>query len=127
MTSGGVTGTAPDTGTDTGSRAEIVAALSGCRADRECEVAHRTRRVVMASRGVIEEQKADHKRNRAVAVAATVLILFVVGPLAWWVADTLIEEEHLTSMVSQISVWTFFVSTTLMASVLLAGWMRRRP
>jgi hypothetical protein len=80
----------------------------------------------MTSLGVMQEQKASRKRNRAVALAATLLVFFVIGPPIWWVADTLIEEEHLTSIASQIAVWSFLMSTALMASALLAGWMRRK-
>ena len=105
---------------------EVVAALSGARAHHEREVAHRTRRVVLASLGLMREQEAGGRRRRAVAVAATLMVFFVVGPPAWWIADTLIEEERLTSTVSQISVWSFFLCTALLASALLAGWLRRR-
>jgi hypothetical protein len=122
MTLGAITGA----DTDTRSHRDAARALSGKEADRERAVAHRTRRVVATSLGVIKEQKADHKRNRAVALAATLLVFFIVGPPVWWVADTLIEEERLTSMVSEIAVWSFFMSTALLASALLAGWMRRK-
>jgi apolipoprotein N-acyltransferase len=80
----------------------------------------------MASLGVIQEQKAGRSRNRAVALAATLLVFFVVGPPIWWVADTLIEEERLTSPVSEIAVWGFLVVTALLGSALLVGWMRRK-
>jgi hypothetical protein len=119
MTSGSVTGTGSDT-------TELVKALTGNSADRDRAVAQQTRQVVMASLGVIKDIKADHKRNRAVAVAATLLIFFVVGPPVWWLADTLIEEERLTSPLSEIGVWGFLMSTALLGSALLAGWLRRR-
>jgi hypothetical protein len=126
MTLGAITGAGPSADTDTRSQREAVGALSGKEADRERAIAHRTRRVVMTSLGVMKEQKADHKRSRAVALAATLLVFFVVGPPVWWIADTLIEEERVTSIVSEIAVWSFFMSTALLASALLAGWMRRK-
>ena len=36
------------------------------------------------------------------AVAATLLVFFVVGPPVWWLADTLIEEERITSFLSEV-------------------------
>jgi hypothetical protein len=126
MTSGAVTGASPGAGTDSISHRETLGALCGSEADRERAIAYRTRRVVMTSLGVMQEQKASRKRNRALALAATLLVFFVIGPPIWWIADTLIEEEHLTSIASQVAVWSFLMSTALMASALLAGWLRRK-
>jgi hypothetical protein len=111
---------------DGATRGDLVEAMAGFSGDRDRATADKTRRVVMASAGVMREQRAGRKRIRAMALAATLVVFFVVGPPVWWVAESLIEEEHLTSLVSELAVWGFFSVTALLGSALLAGWLRRR-
>jgi hypothetical protein len=101
-------------------------AAAGFQGDRERATADKARRVVMASAGVLREQRAGRKKIRAMALAATLVVFFVVAPPVWWIAENLIEEEHLTSTLSELAVWGFFSVTALLGSALLAGWLRRR-
>ena len=124
MTTGTATG--PVGGAGATPSADVLAALAGTQADNERQVAQQTRRVVLASLGVIQEHKAGLKRSRAVALSVALLVFFVVGPPIWWIAETLIEEERITSVAAEITVWGGFLCTALLASALVAGWVRRK-
>jgi len=106
---------------------DLLSALAGRQAARECAVAQKTRRVVLASLGVIEEQKAGRRRSRALALAAMLLVLLTLGPFVWRVTDDLIGGEHLADIATQMSLWICILCPAVLAAVVVAGWMRSRP
>lgn len=105
---------------------ELIEALAGRQADHEGAVAHRTRRVVMASLGVLQEQKAGRRRTRAVALASILVALLLLGPAAWRVADDLIGGERFSDVTCQFSLWFSFFCLAIVGAVLVAGWARRK-
>jgi len=105
---------------------DLLSALSGKSAGRERDVAFRTRRVVAASLGVLQDQKADGKRTRSLALASVLLVLLAIGPFAWRVADDLFGGEHLSDLATQFSLWVCILCPALLAAALVAGWARKR-
>jgi hypothetical protein len=106
---------------------DLLSALAGMHAGRDRAVAQRTRQVVLASLGQIKEQKAGSKRNKAMALAALVLILLALGPFVWHVVDDMIGGEPFGDLATQFSLMICLFCSALLAAVLVAGWMRRRP
>lgn len=109
-----------------GRESDLSAALAGQRADRDREVAQKTRRVVLASLGVIKEQKAGRRRVRAIAAASILVFLLIFGPLVWWAVDNLISGEHMGDLTSEFSLWACIVCPALLAAAVVAGWLRHR-
>jgi hypothetical protein len=111
---------------DSGAGRDVVSALSGHQADRECAVGYRTRRVVLASLGVIQDQKAGRKRVRAVALAAILVMVLLLGPMMWWAAENLIADGHMGALASEFACWVCILCPALVAAALVAGWARNR-
>ncbi|MGO9326443.1 MAG: hypothetical protein ACLP07_17965 [Terracidiphilus sp.] len=105
---------------------EILSALSGKQAGRDRAVAEKTRRVVLASLGVIQDQKAGRRRTRSVVLASLLLALLAFGPLAWRVADDLIGGEHISDIATQTSLWACILCPAVLAAFLVAGWSRSK-
>ncbi|HEY2858551.1 MAG TPA: hypothetical protein VGJ21_09050 [Terracidiphilus sp.] len=95
-------------------------------ADRDRAVARSTRRVVMASLGVMQDQKASRKRSRSVALAAVVILVLILGPLVWLAVDHFISGELLGDLTTQFSLWACILCPALLAAALVAGWLRKR-
>jgi hypothetical protein len=105
---------------------ELLSALAGKQATRECATAYHTRRVVLASLGVMAEQKVCRRRHRAIAVAALMLMVLALGPFLWRLTDELFEGEHISDIAAQIALWACILSPAILAAALVAGWLRRR-
>ena len=105
---------------------DLLAALSGRAADRSREVAFRTRRVVSTSAGVLGEQKERRKSNRATAVAAVMVVFFLMGPLIWYGYEMRQSSDHPSNAYGLLGLLLFFLGGAVLACALLAGWLRRR-
>jgi hypothetical protein len=105
---------------------ELLGALAGKQAARECAVAEKARRVVRTSFGVMEEQKAGRRRSRALAVSALLLGLLALGPFAWHLTEDLIGGEHMADIATQTSLWICILCPAVLAAVIVAGWARSR-
>jgi hypothetical protein len=105
---------------------DLLEALAGNQANLDRAVARRTRGVVLASLGVMQDQKAWRKRSRAVALASILLVVLALGPFAWRVADDLIGGEHIGDIATEFSLWVCILCPALVAAALVAGWSRRK-
>ena len=105
---------------------DLLEALAGKQASRERIVAEKTRRVVMASFGVMQDQKAGRRRTRSLVLASVLLAILAFGPLAWRVADDLIGGEHISDIATQTSLWACILFPAILAAFLVAGWSRSK-
>lgn len=102
----------------------LTAALGDAGRDRD--VARSTRRVVMASLGVMKDQKASRRRGRSLALAALLVLVLVLGPLAWLAVDHFNSGAHLDDLTTEFTLWVCILCPALLAAALVAGWLRKR-
>ncbi len=108
------------------SNRDLLEALAGKQAGRERAVAEKTRRVVLASAGVMKDQRADRKRSKALALAGLLLMLLALGPFVWRVSDDVIGGERWSDIATQTSLWVCLLCPALLAAALVAGWSRNK-
>jgi hypothetical protein len=106
---------------------DLLSALSGTQASNERAVAYRTRRIVAASLGVIQERKEGGRRSRSMALVSILLVILAMGPFVWRVTDDVIGGEHWSDMATQTSLWVCILLPAVLAAALVAGWARREP
>jgi hypothetical protein len=95
-------------------------------ANRDRDVARSTRRVVMASLGVMQDQQALRKRGRSLALAALLVLVLILGPLAWLAVDHFISGGHMGDLTTEFTLWACILCPALLAAALVAGWLRKR-
>ena len=120
-----MTAVADNGSADKPSSARDLAAALG-NADRDREVAQSTRRVVMASLGVMKDQKADRKRSRSLALAAILVVILALGPLAWLAFDHFGSGGNLGELTTEFNLWVCILCPAILAAALVAGWLRKR-
>lgn len=103
---------------------DLLAALCGCEAERERAVANRTRSVVRSSLEVIAGQRAAGRRGRSLALAATLLVFLLLGPLVSWLVYLFFETDHPNSLANLFNLWICGLIPALLAAVVLMGWRR---
>ena len=108
-----------------GAGRDLLSALAGNQADRECAVAYRTRRVVkrLAGRDAGTEGRAQARPRRGAGGRFSFLVL---GPLVWRAGrhpDRRGAPDRDDGPAERV---IFFLSAALLASAVLAGWLRRR-
>lgn len=104
---------------------DLLSSLAGTQAARDGVVAHRTRGVVLASLGQLQDLKASRKRSRAVALAVLLLVILAMGPFVWRVVDDLIGGEHVCDLATQFSLLICIFCPAVVAAVVVAGWVHR--
>jgi hypothetical protein len=105
---------------------DLISALAGNETARECAVARRARRVVLTSMGVMRDQKAGRRQVRCVALAAILLVILGLGPLAWWVTSNLMAGGRMGELGSEVSLIAGVLCPAILAAALVAGWARHR-
>ena len=116
-----------NTGSGAESDRDLLAALAGTQASNERAVAYRTRRVVAASLGVMQDQKQGMRRSRSMALVSILLVILAMGPFVWRVTDDVVGGEHWSDMATQTSLWVCILLPAVLAAALVAGWLRREP
>lgn len=95
-------------------------------ADRDRQVSQNTRRVVMASLGVLKSQEERRNHSRALAIAAILVIPLILGPMVWFCADHFNAGGTWGDLTSDFTLWVCLLCSALLGAVFVAVWLRGR-
>lgn len=109
---------------DEGSLGGLAARLED--ADEDRRVAADTRRVVMASMGVMKDQRESRTRSRSLALAATLVVLLILAPLVWMAVDHFSAGGRMGDLTTEFILWACILCPALLAAALVAGRLRNR-
>jgi hypothetical protein len=100
---------------------EVIAILSGRDATACAPVVERTRRAVRVAAASHREERLQSRRNLGVTLAATAVLLTLLGPLLWSGVDDLFSGEHFADLHTQAALLVFLTLAAALGA-LAAGW-----
>jgi hypothetical protein len=99
----------------------LLSILTGMNASAGQNVAIKARRSVMNNLMTHKEQRVARRRNVALTLAASVVVLLILAPALWNAVDDVLSDDHLEDLGSQMTLLTLVLIPAALAA-LFAGW-----
>jgi hypothetical protein len=99
----------------------LLSILTGINAAAGQNIASKTRRSVLNNLMTHKEQRVARRRNVALTLAASVVVLLILAPALWNAVDELLSDDHLEDLGSQMTLLALILIPAALAA-LFAGW-----
>lgn len=103
----------------------LLSILTGVNATAGQNLAMKARRSVRNNLTTHKEQQVARRRNVALTLAASVIVLLILAPTIWNAVDEMLGEEHIGDMGSQLTLLGLVLVPAALAA-LFAGWKNGR-